>query len=128
MERVLPTLKKNALGLPTFLLGGAVVSWVSTTLGQAVEGAKSKVGFIVALLVLFVVFGCLSWAVLRGSAVGRHRIRLSLDAPLNALWETIGAAGRPPRDAARQFALLAITFTGVGFLLIPIVLVFAFLR
>lgn len=57
-ERVLPTLKKNALGLPTFLLGGAVVSWVSTTLGQA------------------------------------------------ALWETIGAAGKPPKDAARQFALV----------------------
>ena len=118
-ERVLPTLKKNALGLPTFLLGGAVVSWVSTTLGQAVEGAKSKVGFIVALLVLFVVFGCLSWVVLRGSAVARHRIRLSLDAPLNALWETIGAAGRPPKDAARQFALLAIILTGVGFLVNP---------
>lgn len=127
-DRVLPTLKKNALGLPTFLLGGAVVSWVSTTLGQAVEGAKSKIGFIVALLVLFVAFACLSWVVLRGAAIARHRIRLSLDAPLNALWETIGAAGKPPKDAARQFALVAIILTGVGFLVIPIVLVFAFFR
>ena len=105
-----------------------MVSWVSTTLGQAVEGAKSKGGFIVALLVLFVVFGCLSRAVLRGSAVARHRIRRSLDAPLNALWETIGAAGKPLKDAARQFALLAIILTGIGFLVIPIALVFAFFR
>lgn len=127
-ERVLPTLKRNALGLPTFLVGGAVVSWVSTTLGRAVEGAKSKTGFIVALLVLFVVFGCVSWLVLRGAAVARHRIRLTLDAPLMALWETIGVAGRPPKDAARQFALLAIILTGVGFLVIPIALVFAFFR
>jgi hypothetical protein len=127
-ERVLPTLKKNALGLPTFLVGGAAVSWVSTTLGRAVDGARSKAGLIVALLVLFVVFACLSWVVLRGAAVARHRIRISLDAPLNALWETMGAAGKPPKDAARQFALLAIVLTGVGFVVIPVVLVFAFFR
>lgn len=127
-DRMLPTLKKNPLGVPTFLLGGAVVSWLSSTLGRAVEGAKSKWGLIVALMVLFVLFGLLSWVVLRGAAVARHRIMLTLDAPLKALWETIGAAGRPPRDSARQFALIAIIVTGVGFLVIPIALVVAVFR
>ena len=41
-DRMLPTLKKNTLGIPTFLVGGAAASWLSSTLGRAVEGAKSK--------------------------------------------------------------------------------------
>lgn len=121
-ERVMPTLKKNPLGVPTFLLGGAVVSWVSTALGQAVEGAKSKTGFIIAMCVLFAAFGGLSWVVLRGAAVARHRIRISLDTPLHALWETIGACGNPPKDSAKEFALIAVLLTVVGFVVIPIVL------
>ena len=103
-DRMLPTLKKNPLGIPTFLVGGAAASWLSSTLGRAVEGAKSKWGLIIALMVLFVLFGLLSWVVLRGAAVARHQIMRTLDAPLKALWETIGAAGRPQRDSARQFA------------------------
>ena len=121
----MPTLKKNPLGVPTFLLGGAVVSWVSTALGRAVEGAKSKTGFIIAM---FALFAALSWVVLRGVAVARYRIRISLDKPLHALWETIGACGNPPKDAAKQFALIAVLLTVVGFVVIPIMLLATVLR
>lgn len=124
----MPTLKKNPLGVPTFLLGGAVVSWVSTALGRAVEGAKSKTGFIIAMFVLFAAFAALSWVVLRGVAVARYRIRISLDKPLHALWETIGACGNPPKDAAKQFALIAVLLTVVGFVVIPIMLLATVLR
>lgn len=124
----MPTLKKNPLGVPTFLLGGAVVSWVSTALGRAVEGAKSKTGFIIAMFVLFAAFAALSWVVLRGAAVARYRIRISLDKPLHALWETIGACGNPPKDAAKQFALIAVLLTVVGFVVIPIMLLATVLR
>jgi hypothetical protein len=127
-ERILPTLKKNPLGVPTFLLGGAVISWVSTALSNAIESAKSKTGLLVALGVLFLLFAALSWAVLRGSAVARHRIRLTLDEPLKALWETVGAAGKPPKDSAKDFALIAVILTGVGFVMIPIAIAVAVLR
>jgi hypothetical protein len=127
-ERILPTLKKNPLGVPTFLLGGAVISWISSALGAAMDGAKSKIGLLLLIFVLFLLLIGVSWAVLRGSAVARKRINMSLDGPLKALWETIGAAGKPPKDSARQFALIAIILTGVVFILIPIALVVAVFR
>jgi hypothetical protein len=127
-ERVMPTLKKNPLGVPTFLFGGAVLSWLSQALGAAVERAKSKIGFGVALFVLFLLFVAASWAVLRGAAVARHRIRLSLDESLKALWETIGACGSPPKDAANSFAVLAIVISGLGFVLVFVGAIIAFIR
>ncbi len=127
-ERMLPTLKKNPLGVPTFLLGGAAISWISSALGSAIEGAKSKVGLLILLGVLFLFLVGITWAVLRGSAVARNRIRMSLDEPLKALWETIGKAGNPPKDSARQFALIAIILTGVLFILLPVGLAVAVFR
>ena len=127
-ERMLPTLKKNPLGVPTFLLGGAVISWFSSALGSAIESAKSKIGLLILLGVLFLILIGVTWAVLRGSAVARNRIRMSLDEPLKALWETIGKAGNPPKDSARQFALIAIILTGVLFILVPVGLAVAVFR
>ncbi len=126
-ERMLPTLKKNPLGVPTFLFGGAVISWISSSLGKAADSAKSRAGMLIALGVLFALFAALSWAVLRGAAVARNRIKISVEQPLKALWEIIGVAGKPPKDSSKQFALIAIILTGVGFLLIPIGLAVAFL-
>jgi hypothetical protein len=127
-ERVLPTLKKNPLGVPTFLLGGAVVSWISSLLSSALEGAKSKVGLIIVIVALFVLFALISWSALRGAAVARHRIHLSLDDPLKALWETVGAAGKPPKDSSASFALIAIILSGLALVLIPIILVVVVVR
>lgn len=127
-ERVMPTLKKNPLGVPTFLLGGAAVSWLSSVVSSALEGAQSKVGLIIAIGVLFVLFGLISWSALRGAAVARHRIRLTLDNPLKALWETVGAAGKPPKDSSASFALIAIVLSGLALVLIPVVLVVVVVR
>jgi hypothetical protein len=127
-ERVLPTMKKNPLGVPTFLLGGAVVSWLGSALSSAAEGAKTKTGLIFLTIVLAFLFAVLTWSILRGAAVARHRIKLSLDQPLNALWETIGACGKPPKDSARSFALIATILTGLAFLIVPIGVGFALFR
>ena len=125
---MLPRLRKNPLGVPTFLLSGAVISWFSSALGSALQGAESKTGLLILLFVLFLVLIGLTWSILRGSAVARNRIHLTLDGPLGALWETIGAAGRPPEDSARRFALIAIVLTGVVFILIPVALAVAVFR
>ncbi len=51
-----------------------------------------------------------------------------MDAPLTALWETIGAAGRPPRDASRQFALIATLLPAIGGVLLLVGIVLAVVR
>ena len=127
VERAAPSLKKNPGGLPTFLLGGAAVSSVAQGVRKAAEAAAgSRVGFLVAMAATFVLLAVASWIILRGAAVARRRIRVTLDAPLRALWETIGWCGRPPKDEARTFALVAIALTVAGWLVIPLAAFFLF--
>lgn len=121
VERAAPSLKKNPGGLPTFLLGGAAVSSIAQGVRRAADAAAgSRVGFLVAMAVTFVLLAAASWVILRGAAVARRRIRVSLEHPLGALWQTIGWCGRPPKDEARTFALVAIVLTVAGWLLIPL--------
>jgi hypothetical protein len=121
VERATPSYKRKSGGLPTFLVGGAAVS----TLTQAARGSASaaggsQAGIVVATIASFVLLAVASWVILRGAAIARRRIRLTMDRSLAALWETVGAAGNPPKDPARTFALVAITLTVVGWLLIPL--------
>jgi hypothetical protein len=128
-ERVTPTLKKNPVGVPAFLLGGAFLGSILSSIGRAAGSASSsRNGLIVLAVILFLVTAALSWLVFRGAAVARKRIRLTLDQPLQALWETIGAAGKPPKDASRQFALIATLLPGIGGLLLLIGIIIAVVR
>jgi hypothetical protein len=67
-----------------------------------------------------------SWCILRGAAIARHRIKLTVEEPLAALWETIGRCGGPPEDDAQMFAVYAIILTIVGWLVIPAGVFFVF--
>jgi hypothetical protein len=128
-ERVAPGLKGRTLGLPTFLLGGAFISTIVgglQSLGKAV--LKYKHTLVIASIVMFIVFAAASWAVLQAAAIARRRIQLTLDKPLAALFETIGACGKPPKDDSITFALYAIVLTGIGWLILPLGIVFAMLR
>lgn len=128
-ERIAPTLKKNPLGVPTFLLGGAFLSGILSFLGGAAQSAQSgKLALIIATVVLTLVTLGVSYVVLVGSAVARKRIKLTLDRPTRALWETIGACGKPPKDDAKQFALIAIILSGLGLLIVVIGLIFALVK
>jgi hypothetical protein len=127
VERSAPAYKKNTIGVPAFLLGGAVVSSVTQGLRRSVTAAAgSRVGVMVAITSAFVLIAAVSWVILQGAAIARRRIKLSLDAPLAALWETIGWCGRPPRDNSSLMAALAIALTVVGWLLIPLGLFLVF--
>jgi hypothetical protein len=126
-ERVATTYKGNPIGVPTFLLGGAVVSGAASGLRvvtQAAVGSRLAAGLAVGIA--FIVLGGLSWTILRGAAVAHHRIRITVQEPLKALWETIGRCGRPPEDDAQQFAVYAIVLTVVGWLLLPLGVLFIF--
>jgi hypothetical protein len=118
--QVEPGYKGNQLGLPTFLLGGAILSTVVSGLRAFFVWAISGiVGVIVFTLVLAVVFVSLAWAALYAAGVARRRIRLSTDQPIKALFETIGACGNPPKDDSYTFAVYAIVLLVLAWILIP---------
>ena len=69
--------KGDQLGLPTFLLGGAILSSIVSALRAFVDWAISGiVAVVVFAIVLAVVFAGLAWAALYAAGVARRRIRL----------------------------------------------------
>ena len=112
--------KGDQLGLPTFLLGGAILSSIVSALRVVVVWAISGVvGVVVFAVVLAVVFASLAWAALYAAGVARRRIRLSTEQPIKALFETIGACGSPPKDDSYNFAAYAIVLLVLAWVLIP---------
>lgn len=119
--RVEPGYRGNPLGLPTFLLGGALLSSIVTAVQSFLRWAlEGIVGIIVLVAILTIVFAGLAWSALYAAGVARRRIRLTTDQPMKALWETIGAAGSPPKDASYSFAVLAIVLLVLLWILIPL--------
>ncbi len=119
--RVEPSFRGNPLGLPTFLLGGAILSSVITALQSFLRWALDGVlGIVVLTVILTLVFAGLAWSALYAAGVARRRIRLTTDQPMKALWETIGAAGNPPKDASYSFAVYAIVLLVLLWILVPL--------
>ncbi|MBM3800131.1 MAG: hypothetical protein FJW18_08670 [Actinobacteria bacterium] len=122
MRRVQAGMNAKALGLPTFLLGGAVLTSAVSGLQSAARAAlDTSAGVIVLGVVLFVVLASLSWVALYSASVARRRIKLSTDQPMRALWETIGAAGKPPRDESYNFAAYAIVLLVLSWIVVPLI-------
>jgi hypothetical protein len=113
--------KGNQLGLPTFLLGGAILSSLASGLRALFEWAFSgRTGIVVLAAVLLLMFAGLAWSALYAAGVARRRIRLCTDQPMRALYETIGACGDPPRDDSYNFAVYAIVLMVLAVVLVPL--------
>jgi hypothetical protein len=122
-QRVEQGYKADQLGLPTFLLGGAIFSSIISALQSLVRSAlDSTTGQVVFAVALGLILAGLAWAALYAAAVARRRIRLCMDQPLKALWETIGACGTPPRDESYDFAVYAIVLLVLAWIAIPLAL------
>ena len=126
MERLAPDFQRSSLGVPTFLLGGAALSGVASLIqGVLVEAAHNRL----LLLIVAGMFAALAlggfWCILKAAAIARRRTRIALDQPLRALWETIGAAGHPPKDQSRQFAVYAVILLIVAWIIVPVAITFA---
>ena len=116
--------KKNPIGVPSVLLGGAVFSAaISTVMNTIVAGVGNRWTRIVLALALFALLGAVSWIILRGSAVARRRILLTTDKPFTALYETIGRCGNPPTDQSKLFALIAMIILAASWIFIPLGLI-----
>jgi hypothetical protein len=72
------------------------------------------------------IFAAVAWIILQGAAVAHRRARLILHEPLEALWETIGAAGEPPRDDSMTFATVGIVLTAVAWFVTPAIVAAVF--
>lgn len=120
-RRVQTGMSGKALGLPTFLLGGAFLGSIASALQSVARAAMdTRAGVIVLSVVVMGVLAALSWVALYSAGVARRRIRLSTDQPVKALWETIGAAGKPPRDESYNFAAYAIALLLLSWIVIPL--------
>jgi hypothetical protein len=78
------------------------------------RGALVGVGVVLIGLLLTVM-----WVLVQSAAVARTRIRLAIDAPLQAMYETVGHAGDPPGDGTKQFVLIGTLALVVGWLPLP---------
>jgi len=120
-RRVQTGMNGKALGLPTFLLGGAFLGSIASALQSVARAAlDSRAGVIVLSVIVIAVLAALSWVALYSAGVARRRIRLSTDQPVKALWETIGVAGKPPRDESFNFAAYAIALLLLSWIVIPL--------
>ena len=120
-ERLRPGFKRNPLGVPTFLLGGAVISGGLNAARAAIVAAVSSTWIqVVITVVVFLIFLLASWVILQGAATARRRISMTTRRPLEALWQTIGRCGNPPGDQTKTFALVALILTAVSFAALPI--------
>jgi hypothetical protein len=126
VERLAPDFQRSSLGVPTFLVGGAALSGLASLFQELLATAVHNK---VLLVVVAVVFAALAlggfWCILKAAAIARRRTRIALDQPLHALWETIGAAGHPPRDQSRQFATYAMILLALGWIIVPVAITFA---
>ena len=122
MEMIKPGFFKDSpFGLPTFLLGGAVVSTLAGALGAAartISGSTILIALTTLLSVLIILGG--AWTVLRGTAVARKRIRLTTDQPMNNLYRVLGNCGKPPQDQSRVFALIAMILMVLAWVVLPL--------
>jgi hypothetical protein len=127
MTRLAPDFGGGGGGLPRSLLGGAVISGVVSAASQL--GALSSGGLPVWIalgVAAALIFAAVAWIILQGAAVAHRRSQLMLHEPLDALWETIGACGNPPRDDSMTFATIGILLTAVAWFATPAIVLIVF--
>jgi hypothetical protein len=118
-DRMVAALEAKELALPTFLIGGALVS-VAATVGRARDLLGSTTWATVFAVAGFVIGLLASWFILRGAALASRRIRLATNGPARALWHAVGWCGQPPKDQTRTFVIVSLALTLGAWIIVPI--------
>ncbi|MGE0601231.1 MAG: hypothetical protein AB7J35_17240 [Dehalococcoidia bacterium] len=120
-DRVASGFKGGGVGVPVLVAGGAALPALASAsqyLG-AIDFLSRPV--IISIFVgLFILFGALSWVLLKAASIAHRRSELIMRQPLAALWETVGHCGDPPTDDSQLFAVIAILLSAVVWVLIPV--------
>jgi hypothetical protein len=117
--RMVDALKTRELALPTFLIGGALLP-LFAAFGR-VTGVLGSTAWASGLAIAGIVIALIaSWFILRGAALASRRIRLATRGPAQALWDTIGWCGKPPKDQSRTFVIVSVALTLGSWILVPV--------
>ena len=122
LDRVAADLSRRSGGLPAFLVGGAVLSAASSTVQEV---TRSRLVLLVVAVVTAALAVAAFWCVITAAAIARRRTRIALDAPLRALYATLGAAGDPPTDRSRDFVVYALLLLALAWVVVPLGLALA---
>lgn len=117
MDRLQPEFTGSSLTIPAFLAGGAALSGTASILQNVLRSGVGRA--LLLILVLLLTVGAF-WCILTAAAVTRRRTRLVLDRPLQDLWDAVGGAGEPPKDASRRFVAVATLLLVLGWVIAPI--------
>jgi len=124
VQRLSPNYSGGGIGAPLLLAAGATLPALAS-LGQQLGAIDVSARWVlVGVAVPLGLFAVLSWLLLRGAAVARHRSQLVMGRPLAALWETVGRAGDPPEDDSILLATVAIVLTALVWFALPAVIGF----
>lgn len=116
LDALVPSLT-GGFSIPAFLLGGAVFSTFASLLQSMLH---SSVGRFALLAVVLLVTIWTFVGLIAAASVARRRTHLVLDQPLNLLWQSIGSAGRPPREQSRAFVAVAAVLLLIGWIITPL--------
>jgi hypothetical protein len=112
---------RRSIGLPTFVIGGVLVPIGLSILNLSSRIAvKSWLGAVVASVISTLIVVAIAWVLLRGAAMASRRIRLTAEAPLDAVWRAIGNCGDPPEDQSRKLATVGIVLSVAAWIVIPV--------
>ncbi len=102
-------MRSREIGVPSFVIAGLLIP-LGASIWRLMTGFTFDDWWVALLIGLVgVAIGvALSWIVLRGSAMASTRIRLAVREPLQAVWDSVGHCGRPPKDGSRKFAIISI--------------------
>jgi hypothetical protein len=122
LDNVTTDLSRRAGGLPAFVAGGAALSVFSSAIQEV---TRSRLVLLVVAAGTAALAVAAFWCVITAAGVARRRTRIALDAPLRALYETLGAAGDPPRDRSRDFVVYAVLLLAFAWIVVPLALALA---
>ena len=118
-ERMVEALETKELAVPAFVIGGVALPLVAS-IGRLTGVLERTLWAVIVGTVGALVALAASWVILRGAALASRRIRLATRGPLQALWNTVGWCGNPPKDSTRTFVLISVGLTVGCWIIVPI--------
>ena len=128
-ERLDARYRVDRFGIPAFVAGGTLVA---AGVG-ALNAILRRIFDYDSLIVVFAGLSCVlllvvGRAILQGAGVARRRIALTAEPAARNLFEVVGGSGTPPSDHSRMVALGAVVTLLLLWVVIPVILLGAFLN